>query len=53
MGGAVNSTYSLTVFLEMPNFLAMPLRETPCSLAWWMAFYRACLRGVARLGSGV
>ena len=33
MGGAGKSTYFLTVFLEMPSCLAMPLRETPCSLA--------------------
>ena len=32
MGGAGNSTYFLTVFLEMLSCLAMPLRGTPCSL---------------------
>ena len=34
MGGPGKSTYFPTVFLEMPSCLAMPLRETPCSLAW-------------------
>ena len=53
MGGADNWTYFLTVFLEMPSCLPMPRRETPCSLAWWTAFHRACLRGVACLGGGV
>ena len=53
MGGPGKSTYFLTVFLEMPSRLAMPLRETPCSLAWWTDFHRACLRGVACLGGGV
>lgn len=53
MGGAGRSTYFLTVFLEMPSCLAIPLWETPCSLAWWTAFQRACLRGVACLGGGV
>ena len=33
MGGAGKSTYFLTVFLEMPSCLVMPLRGTPCSLA--------------------
>ena len=53
MGGAGKSTYFLTVFLEMPSCLAIPLRGTPCSLAWWTAFHRACFRGVASLGGGV
>ena len=52
-GGARESTYFLTVFLEIPSSLAMPLRETPCSLAWCTAFHRTCLRGVASLGDGV
>ena len=52
-GGAGKSTYFLTVFLEMPSCLAMPLRGTPCSLACWIAFHRACLCGVACLGGGV
>ena len=50
MGGTGKSTYFLTVFLEIPSCLAMPLRETPCSLACWTAFHRACLRGEASLG---
>ena len=50
-GGARESTYFLTVFLEIPSSLAMPRRETPCSLAWCTAFHRACLRGVASLGA--
>ncbi len=49
MGVAGRSTYFLTVFLEMPSCLAMPLRGTPCSLACCTAFHRACLRGVACL----
>ena len=53
MGGAGKSTYFLTVFLEMPSCLAMPLRGTPCSLACCTAFHKACLRGVACLGCGV
>ena len=53
MGGPGESTYSLTVFLEIPSSRAMPLRETPCSLAWWIAFHRACFRGVACPGGGV
>ena len=52
-GGARESTYFLTVFLEIPSSLALPRRETPCSLAWCTAFHRACLRGVASLGGGV
>ena len=53
MGGAGRSTYFLTVFLEMPSCLAIPLRGTPCSLAWRTAFHRACFHGVASLGGGV
>ena len=53
MGGAGRSTYFLTVYPDMPGSRAMPLRETPCILAWWMAFHRACFRGVASLGGGV
>ena len=52
-GGAGESAYFLTVFLDMPSSLAIPLRETPCSPAWCTAFHRACLRGVACLGGGV
>ena len=53
MGGAGRSTDFLTVFLEMPSCLAMPVRGTPCSLACCTAFHKACLRGVASLGVGV
>lgn len=53
MGGAANATYLLTVFLEMPSCLAIPLKERPCSLACCTAFHRACFRGVACLGGGV
>ena len=53
MGGAVNSMYFLTVFLEMLSCLAMPRRETPCNLAWWTACHEACFCGIAYLGGEV
>ena len=52
-GAAGRATYFLTVFLEIPSCLAMPLRGTPYSLACCTAFHRACLRGDASLGGGV
>ena len=53
MGGADKPTYFLTVFLEIPSCLSMPLKETPCSLACCTTFRSACLCGVACLGGGV
>ena len=52
-GGVGKSTYFLTVFLEIPSCLAMPLRGTLCSLECCADFRRTRLRGVASLGGGV
>ena len=38
MGWRDYSTCFLAVLLEIPSCLAMFLRETPCSRAWWTAF---------------